>query len=119
MTFPRVTIHKSTCEKLVMEYARKRRTIQLVFSTHNGRILAYPDEADDINPGSWFYLGFVLSPVYDDMGNFLGCASSESSEIRPPNGRDDKPNHPEKVLYEIVIVDKNLPQDVSLLRWMR
>jgi hypothetical protein len=126
--FPRVTIHKSTYELLEKEYRSRRYGtpmvrpgVQLVFSTHNGIILAYPDGTDGINPGSWYHLGLVLRPVYGTGGDFMGCSRcvGEVGVMSYPEERWDRPCQSEKVLYEIVIVPDDVPQDLSVIGWIK
>jgi hypothetical protein len=143
--FPIVKIHKSTYDKFekayktsehhwliekmvraeppgVAPYTTPRR--EIIFSASRGRILAYRKMRSH-PPGEWFYFGCILTPVYDREGKYLGPIehSAYRTDIcglkllstKPYEKHICKPADGD-VLYEIVIVPDDVPEDVSKLQ---
>ena len=111
---PKVRIHMSTLTRLAEQCRTGNRAVVFTCSVHSGRVLAYPSGTREISPGSWFYMHEDLYPLWED-GKFNGTLYNGVLEnySRVFTAERDLGTLENKVLYEVVVVPDDEPEDLS------
>jgi hypothetical protein len=117
MAIPMVYIHMSTLKRLAEQCRREGHAVEFTCSVHSGRVLAYPYGTREVSPGSWFHMCEGLYPLWGD-GSFRGMihAGELKDYSKVFNTENDLGTREKKVLYEVVVVSDDDPEDLSEMR---